>query len=86
MSLNGGTGTATWGSNAYPGGVQCGMANHLEEFACEVCGKPYRIGWSIPKDHPSFNEVAVTISHCPLGKALLAAGVISFEELLDGQW
>jgi hypothetical protein len=66
-------------------GVQCGMANHLEEFACEVCGKLYRIGWSIPKD-PSLNEVAVAISHCPLGKALLTAGVISFEELLDGQW
>jgi len=62
------------------------MANHFQEFDCEVCGKLYRIGWNGPKESMLSDDGPAMISHCPMGKPTQTAKITSFEEMFDGQW
>jgi hypothetical protein len=62
------------------------MANHFQELECEVCGKAYRISWGQPMQSSLIQVNPLTISHCPMGKAIRTMGITRFEELLDGQW
>jgi hypothetical protein len=61
------------------------MADQFQELLCEVCGKPYRIGWSQPPGY-TFSQAIPIFSHCPMGAGMPVPQLLSFEELRDGKW